>query len=324
MLITEKWLEQNIVQTKKGYQLSQKQFEYLFLWYKDEIFTIDEKGNKNLKKKWQSLLVGKEINDTQANKFAEAKYTELSSKKLASRFIKNQIERAKQNCAALYNGKVPEHPQDRLVALVGHIPDVDLNNVVYYPDGSTIIDFLFDAAADEKYSHMAVVRNGVPITLEPPTFQTNLFAIIPPAVYGEEEERKPLLDCTGKDIVECINKYRRKKIILKKKSPATIVFKASKPADMFDKTAKQKEKEYKKEVKFAKKHGYTIQPRNDFDRIRDGFIDDFNELNKKLHKENKPGITLAEFAVMANVDLDNMITLLDYKPGKTDWYKKLK
>ena len=224
MLITKEWLEDNIAQADGCQRLSQKQFDYLFTWYKDLIFEVDGKGNKNLKKKWQSFLVGKEINDTQANKFAEAKYTELSSKKLASRFIKNQIERAKQNCAALYNGKVPEHPQDRLVALVGHIPDVDINNVVYYPDGSTIIDFLFDAAADEKYRHMAVVRNGEPITLEPPTFQTNLFAIIPPAVYGEEEERKLLLDCTGKDIVECINKYRRKKIILKKKISCNYCF----------------------------------------------------------------------------------------------------
>ena len=323
MLITEKWLEQNIVQTKKGYQLSQKQFEYLFLWFKDEIFTTDEKGNKNLKKKWQSLLVGKELNDTKAKLFVDAKYTELSSKKLASRFIKNHIERAKQNCAVLYNGKVPEHPQDRLVALVGHTPDVDLINVIYYPDGSTIIDFFFDAATDKKNRHMAVVRNGVPLTLEPPTFQTDLFAIIPPVIAGEEEDRKHLLDCTGKDIVECINRYKKKKIIFKKKTPEVVTFKSS-PEDMFTKTSKQKEKDYKKTVKTAKKLGITIQPRTDFERIRDGFIDDFNELNKKLEKQNKSTVTLQEFANMANVNLDDMTTLLHYEPGKIDWSKTIK
>lgn len=324
MLITEEWLEQNIVQTEQGYQLSQKQFEYLFLWFKDEIFTIDKKGNKNLKKKWQSILVGKELNDTKTKLFVDAKYTKLSSKKLASRFIKHQIAQAKAACAALY-GKEPEHPQDRLVSQVGHIPGVDLNHVLYYPDGAAIIDFFFDEADNKKYRHMAVVRSGVPLTLEPLTLKTDLFAVIPPTIDGEENEKKYLLDCTGKDIVECINKYRKKKhLILRKKTPEVIVLEDSKPEDVLKKTSKQKEKDYKKAVKTAKKLGLTIQPRTDFDRIRDGFIDDFNELNKKLEKQNKPTITMQEFANMANVDFSNGLTLLKYEPGKIDWSKVIK
>lgn len=309
MVITEKWLNDNIVLGDGGLQLSQKQFSLLYSWFKDDIFNEGINGNKNLKKKWNVLLIGKEITDTQAVTFSNAKYEQSKSKKVTSRIIHNQIERALQLTAYAYDGKIPAHPHKRFVSLIGHIPSVDITNVAFCIDGTTIVEFYFDG---EKYNRFRAVCAGQAESMNPPTFHTELLALIPPAIYGEEEKSKLLMDCTGKDIVECINKYKKKKIIVIQKKEKTIVLKASNPEEELHKTSKQKENEYKQAVKFAKKNGMTIYPRTEIEVLRDKFIDDFNTYNKNLKKKNESEISMQEYAKLCNIDINNPLSLYEY------------
>ena len=91
------------------------------------------------------------------------------------------------------------------------------------------------------------------------------------------------------------------------------------------KTTKQKDKEHKKAAKLAKKNGLPpIQPRGNFERQYDLFMDDYTEVNKKRNKKSLPELSISEYAQIVNVDMQDPLSLLKYKPGQIDWDKTLK
>ena len=130
-------------------------------------------------------------------------------------------------------------------------------------------------------------------------------------------------DCTGKDIEECINELRRKKKLVIKRKP--VVLTATSPQSTEHKTVKQKDKEHKQAAKFAKKNGLPpIQPRSSFERLYDMFMDDYTEVNKKRAKKSLPELSVVEYAKIMNIDMQNPLSLMKYKPGKIDWDRVLK
>lgn len=67
-----------------------------------------------------------------------------------------------------------------------------------------------------------------------------------------------------------------------------------------------------------------IQPRGNFERQYDLFMDDYTEVNKKRTKKSLPELSVAEYAKIMNIDMQDPLSLLKYKPGKIDWEKVLK
>ena len=54
------------------------------------------------------------------------------------------------------------------------------------------------------------------------------------------------------------------------------------------------------------------------------FMDDYTEVNKKRTKKSLPELSVAEYAKIMNVDMQDPLSLMKYKPGKIDWEEVLK
>ena len=90
MLITKEWLEQNILLNDRGsFQLSPKQMDLLYSWY-PELFK--EEPGINFIKHWNKIIIGKEISETRAKVFADAKVEEGRNRKVVSEHIKKCIK----------------------------------------------------------------------------------------------------------------------------------------------------------------------------------------------------------------------------------------
>lgn len=323
MTITKEWLHESILLNDHGsYQLSTKQMELLHQWL-PELF---KEGDKiAFIKHWNKRIIDKEISDFQAFQFKKAKTPEYRNYKKISEHLKQVIAAGIQFCEYATN-KTPQYRHDRLIGEIGHIPEVDIYQVIFTPEpeNMTIVKFIF--ADSENYKNLVCVRGGAPILTKDgkKIFTTKIFAIIPPAIYGEEETQKLLKDCTGKDVVKCINELRRKKKLIVKRKPITFV--APDPDVEIKKTCKQKDKEHKAAVKYARKNDLgPIEPRSDFERLYDMFIDDFNKVNKKRVQKKLPELSMMEYAAKVNVDIQNPLSLAGhYKPGIIDWETMLK
>jgi len=322
MIITKEWLDESILLNDQGsYQLSTKQMELLHQWL-PELF---KEGDKiAFIKHWNKRIIDKELSDFQAFQFKKAKTPEHRNYQKISEHLKQVIAAGIQFCEYATN-KTPQYRHDRLIGEIGHIPEVDIYQVIFTPepDNLTVVRFTFEDS--ENFKNLECIRGGAPIITKDgkKIFDTKLFAIIPPAIYGEDEETKLLKDCTGKDVVECINELRRKKKLIIKRKPITLT--AANPDEELKKTCKQKDKEHKAAAKFAQKNGLgPIQPRSDFERLYDMFIDDFNKVNKKRTQKNLPELSVMEFAAKANIDMQNALSLMTYIPGSIDWETMLK
>ena len=320
MFITKEWLDKTILINQQGsYQISPKQMELLHSWY-PELFRKEE--GISFIKHWNKVILGKEISDIRAKIFAEAKVEEGRNRKVISEHIKHCIKNGIEFCKYA-TGKEPEHPHVRIVSAIGHIPNVDIIKVLFTPppEEVTVVEFIFEDS--ENYKHLECVCGGLPIkdSLGKITLDTRLYSIEQPLYAGEEPIKKEIKDCTGKDIVDCINELRRKKKLIIKIKPTTFVA-GSTPEY---KSTKQKDKEHKQTAKLAKKNGLSpIQPRSNFERLYDMFMDDYTEVNKKRTKESLPELSVVEYAKIMNVDMQNPLSLMKYKPGAIDWEKTLK
>lgn len=320
MLITKEWLEQNILLNDRGsFQLSPKQMDLLYSWY-PELFK--EEPGINFIKHWNKIIIGKEISETRAKVFADAKVEEGRNRKVVSEHIKKCIKAGIDFCKYA-TGKEPEHPHVRIVSLIGHIPNVELIKVIFTPAPCevTAVEFIFEDS--ENYKHLECTCGGEPIKDDSGKIilETKLFAIEPPLYAGDEPSKQEIKDCTGKDIVECINELRKKKRFILKRKPIVL----SSESQNENKTSKQKDNEHKKIAKITKKNNLPpIQPRNNFEQQYDLFMDDLTTINKKRKQKNLPELTIVDYAQINNLDLQNPLSFYEYKPGQIDWEKVLK
>jgi hypothetical protein len=321
MLITKEWLDKTILLNEQGsYQLSPKQMELLHTWF-PELFK-DGPGIDFIKH-WNREILGKEINDIKAKLFADAKTEEGQNYKIVSEHLKERIKTGIDFCIYA-KGTAPKHPHLKLVSLIGHIPEVNVTNVQFTPepDELTIVDF--DYEDNENFKYLRCVCGGSPIETKDgkKVLETKLYSMEPVSNPDVGIIPKEIKDCTGRDIIECINELRKKKKFIIKRKP--VVLEAASKDEGY-KTTKQKDKEHKQAAKWAKKNGLPpIQPRSNFERLYDMFMDDFMKVNKKRSKKNLPDLTLAEFAAIMGVDMQSMSSLQKYKPGHIDWEKTLK
>lgn len=321
MLITKEWLDKTILLNQHGsYQLSPKQMELLHSWY-PELFR--EGAGIDFIKHWNREILGKEISDVRAKIFLDAKVEEGRNRKVVSEHIKRCIQAGIEFCMYA-SGKKPEHPHVRIVSAIGHIPNVELLNVLFTPPPQelTVVEFLFEDS--ENYKHLECICGGLPIkdAEGKVCLETKLYSVEQPLYAGEEPIKKEIKDCTGKDIEECINELRKKKKLVIKRKPVVLT---ATPQNTEHKTTKQKDKEHKQAAKLAKKNGLSpIQPRSNFERLYDMFMDDYTEVNKKRTKKSLPELSVAEYAKIMNVDMQDPLSLMKYKPGKIDWEEVLK
>ena len=320
MFITKEWLDKTILINQQGsYQISPKQMELLHSWY-PELFRKEE--GISFIKHWNKEILGKEISDIRAKIFAEAKVEEGRNRKVISEHIKRCIKNGIAFCKYA-TGKEPEHPHVRIVSAIGHIPNVDIIKVLFTPppEEVTVVEFIFEDS--ENYKHLECVCGGLPIkdSLGKITLDTRLYSIEQPLYAGEEPIKKEIKDCTGKDIVDCINELRRKKKLIIKMKPTTFVA-GSTPEY---KSTKQKDKEHKQTAIKAKRNGLSpIEQRGDFERQYDLFMDDLKTINKRRMGISKPELSIIEYAQLTDIDMQNPLSLLNYEPGKIDWEKTLK
>lgn len=322
MLITKEWLDESILLNQQGsYQLSPKQMELLHSWY-PELFK--EGQGIDFIKHWNREILGKEISDVRARIFLDAKVEEGRNRKVVSEQIKRCIKAGIEFCIYA-SGKKPEHPHVRIVSAIGHIPNVDIIKVIFTPppEELTVVEFMFEDS--ENFKHLECICGGLPIKDEDGKvwLETKLYSIEQPLNANEEPIKTEIKDCTGKDIEQCLNEYRRKKKLVIKRKP--VVLAASPQNTAEHKTTKQKDKEHKKAAKLTKKNGLSpIQPRSNFERQYDLFMDDYTEVNKKRNKKSLPELSISEYAQIVNVDMQDPLSLLKYKPGQIDWDKTLK
>lgn len=320
MLITKEWLDKTILLNQQGsYQISPKQMELLHSWY-PELFR-DEDGISFIKH-WNRQILGKEISDIRAKIFAEAKVEKGRNRKVISDHIKYCIKAGIEFCKYA-TGKEPEHPHVRIVSAIGHIPNVDIIKVLFTPPPTevTVVEFTFEDS--ENYKHLECVCGGLPMkdSTGKTFLETKLYSIEPPLYSDEEPIKKEIKDCTGKDIVNCINELRKKKKFIIKRKPIVLVAES----ESEDKNTKQKDKEHKQAAKIAKKNGLApIEPRREFERQYDLFMDDLHKINKKRLENFQPELSIIEFAQLVNVDMQNPLSLINYEPGQIDWKKTLK
>lgn len=320
MFITKEWLDKTILINQQGsYQISPKQMELLHSWY-PELFRKEE--GISFIKHWNKEILGKEISDIRAKIFAEAKVEEGRNRKVISEHIKRCIKNGIEFCKYA-TGKEPEHPHVRIVSAIGHIPNVDIIKVLFTPppEEVTVVEFIFEDS--ENYKHLECVCGGLPIkdSAGKITLDTRLYSIEQPLYAGEEPIKKEIKDCTGKDIVDCINELRRKKKLIIKMKPSTFV--AGSTSEY--KSTKQKDKEHKQAAIKAKRNGLSpIEQRGDFERQYDLFMDDLKAINKKRAEISKPELSIIEYAQLTNIDMHNPLSLLNYEPGKINWEKALK
>lgn len=288
MIITNDWLNNNI-ESQNGASLSSDQFQLLLKWFPD--LFIDNGNGVQIVKGWKNKLLGRTISKEQTLLFFNKSFYKNTKKSIISNYIKFQIQNGKELCKLKYN-KQPEHPHDHLVSLVGHIPGIDLINVLYKPDSTTIIQFSYTFDYEEQFFTLECAGSPINNT-KPYQFYTYLYKGV-----KEEKSDKIYKDYTGKNIVECLELLKeKKKAVVIKKQKTVVYFPLN--------TTKKERKEKIAQIKERDKAIY--------DRVEKIFMEDFNNFNKKLKQQGEKEISLIEFAKICNVDILCAESLAGYK-----------
>ena len=97
MTITKEWLRKAILVDEKigNYSISQKQTDLLYKWFTDLFYEEETKTKKSFVKNWLDFLCEKEISESQANTFIQAKTDKYESPHYISETLKIHIDRAR-------------------------------------------------------------------------------------------------------------------------------------------------------------------------------------------------------------------------------------
>lgn len=301
MQITKEWLDKAILIDKKigNYSISKKQTELLYKWFPDLFYSEEGKTEKSFVKHWNIILCGKSITDVQATQFIKAKMDAFESPHAISELLKIIIDRGLEFCKNTY-GKDPEHPQLRLISLIGHMEGVKVQEVNFHPmpTDTTRIRFYFQATPfDDPINYFVICNSSKLFEINGKKCpETILYKELPREIIGPgfDIHGDKVKDCTGLEITECINEFRPKKKVV-------VVRKIVKP------------KPIKKSPMFKA-----------MEKSIDKFQKDYASINEKRAAKNLDPISLIDFAAAFDIDIKDTLSVLKYNPSAKDLNKFLK
>lgn len=293
MIITKEWLHKAILIDEKigNYSISQKQTDLLYKWFPDLFYEEETKTKKSFVKDWPDLLCKKEISESQANVFIQAKMDKYEAPHYVSETLKIHIDRALERYREKY-GEEPKRPQLRLISLIGHMEGVHIQEIFFFPEPniSTQVRFYFQAkTSDDPITYWVICSSSKLIEKNGKKCpETILYKEIPREIidnsipiYGDKVK-----DCTGLEITDCINEFRpKKKIVIIKRKP-----KMPKP--------------------IKEDPGLKALRKN-----MENFNNDFESINEKRIEKGLEPITVKDFGAAFNIDPQDPFSVMKYNPS---------
>lgn len=166
---------------------SAQQIDYLYVWF-PEIFT----EGKHLKRNWMVLLKGKFISPNQYRKLSASKLSSIEDSKINKTKVNwKKVDYASKECE-IETGKLPEHIHHAFLRRIFSLISVKIIDISIEPNGDTSV--MFD------YYGKILQAECIELPEKLPDGKPNIKMYLWTSVNEK-------IDCSGKEIKECIEKY---------------------------------------------------------------------------------------------------------------------